>query len=359
MGVLRLLGTGFRSMPRGVAALTILLGAGVAAFGVVEPGLYTRPAELPSAELVPSVTLQPVRPDRATKRNEVNGIVWGGPGTRVISDVRVELVPLFDDPRVKRRTATTDGEGRFVFTDVEVTPGTPYVLDARFDGARFPSDVLRFPTSLDAPVIIVVAPTTKRADDLVLDVESIALVGDAKGLQAVHALTVRNRSDRAYVGRLRLPLLPGATAIDPRKGLDRRLLELQGSELVSRAPIVPGRHDITYTYVAPMPSRGLAVHHRAAYPTRRFELLVGGELTGRKTDGESSWKPVDIGSRGQERTYQRYEARDLEARETIAFAVSVKRGRPALRVAGLVAAGIVVVAIFALPFVRRRRPRDD
>ncbi len=338
-------------MPRALAALAIFLGAGVMGFGVVMPTLSsstTRP------EPEPRVTLAPLEPEDVAPTSEVNGIVRSVDGSG-LGDVRIELIPLFSDESAEPRSSRTDAKGRFAFADVDVTPGTPYVADAHFDDATFPSDVLRFGTSAADPVVIRVAQTTKRARDVRFDVESIAIVGDARGAQAVHAITVRNRGTRAYVGRLRLPLLPGANAIDPRGGLDRRTLQLHGGELVSLGPNVPGRHDITYTYIAPMPSRGLTIEHRAVYPTARFELLVGGELAGRRTDGPSRWKSVDIGPGGQKRTYQRFEARNLSSDESARFIVSVRRGSPVLRFAGLTAAAALAIGIVAFPLMRRRR----
>lgn len=332
-------------MPRSLAILTIFLGAGVVAFGLVLPSIVTPLEDMPRAEPVPRVTLQPVTDN--TKLDEVNGLVRTA--FAPASDVRVELVPLFEGG--KRLASRTDADGRFVFSDVDVTPGTPYVADVRFDGATFSSDVLRFGTSADEPVVIGVADTTKSSRDIRFDVESIAIVGDANGAQAVHAITVRNRGTRAYVGRLRLPLLPGANAIDPRGGLDRRKLELHGGEIVSVSPITPGRRDITYTYVAPMPKSGLMIRHETAYPTGRFELLVGGELTARRTNSRSGGSSVNIG----ERTYQRFEAHNLDPDDSLRFVVSVGRSSPVLRSAGLAAAALAALAIVAFPLLRRRR----
>jgi hypothetical protein len=359
--VLRLLGSRFVAMPRVVAGVAVFLGAGVIAFAFVVPTLGTATDDEPASHDDPRVTLAPLASDGAAASDNaarppegVNGVVRSAGGGGV-SGARVDLVPLFSDAGVKRLSATTDGSGRFVFDGVDVTPGSPYVADVRFEGATFPSDVLRFGTTAEDPLVIRVAPPTKRTSGLRFDVESVAIVGDAKGAQVVHALTVRNTSTRAYVGELRLPIIAGGNAIDPRAGLDRRMLDLRNGELVSRTPIVPGRHDITYTYVAPMPSDGLDVRRRTVYPTRRFELLVGGDLTAARVGRPTPAKIVTIGPQGQERTYIRIEIGDLEPRESLRFIVSVKRGSSALRSVGLVAAALAAVAIVAYPLVRRRR----
>ncbi len=300
----------------------------------------------------PRITLSPDTDRKPVARDEIHGVVLGSKG-KPAAGVRVDLTPLFEDENAKKHSTETDDKGRFTFADVAVTPGTPFVADARFDDARFPSGVLRAPTEAGEPVRIVVAETTKNARDVAFGVESVALVGDEKGIQAVHAVTVRNKGDRAFVGTLRLPLLDGANAIDPAQGLDRRDLELDDGELLSRTPIAPGRHDITYTYVASTPRDGLDVIHRVLYPTERFELLVGGELEAARFEGVAEAGDVRI----SERDYTRYEAHDLEPRAAIELLVTVKGGSALLRNAGMGAAATAAVAILAFPLVRRSRRR--
>ncbi|HYZ93516.1 MAG TPA: hypothetical protein VFA34_14170 [Actinomycetota bacterium] len=339
-------------MPRVVAGAAIFLGAGVIAFAFAVPTLSTSSEDPVQGHDEPRVTLSPVRSSDPRSSDEVNGVVRAAPGTDV-SGLRVDLVPLFSDEDAKRRT-TTDRSGRFSFEDVDVTPGTPYAADVRFQDVTFPSEVLRFGTTPQNPVVVVVAPPTRSTSVIGLDVESVAVVGDAKGAQVVHALTVRNRSKLAYVGALRLPLIEGGNAIDPRAGLDRRLLDLGNGEIVSRAPLVPGRHDITYTYVSPMPRDGLSVRRTATHPTKRFELLVGGELTAARPGKPTPAEIVTIGPEGRERQYTRIKVSNLAPQQTVRFIVSVKPASNTLRSVGLVAAALVAVAIFAFPFVRRR-----
>ena len=163
----------------------------------------------------------------------------------------------------------TDAEGRFAFDDVAVDPGSPWVAEATFDGARFPSEVLRAPRSKDRSAALVVAPTTKKANDVEIELESLAIVGDRSADKPSTRVTVVNHGERAYVGGLRLPLLPGATAIQEGTGLDRRYLALGDDTMTSSAPILPGRHDLTYTYIVQMSQRRHRgrTPHAAAPPT--------------------------------------------------------------------------------------------
>lgn len=337
-------------MPRVVAVATVLAGAGVVFFGAsyIRTG-SSQPQATPGT---PQLSLEPSDPDATQPpRDVVHGVVRtaeGEPAPRIM----VDLVPLFSDDDVETRSTRTDEDGSFVFADVDVTPGTPFVVDAHFDGAKFPSEVLRLGRSVDDPLRLVVAPTTSSARNLVVTVESIALVGDETGVQAVHSLTIENSGSRAYTGKLKLPLLPGANAIQPGPTLDRRHLDLEHGSIVSSTPVPPGRRDFSYTYVAALPRDGIRFEHESRFPTKRLELLLAPTLA---IDGPAlrSAGDVTLGSR----TYQRYEARDLRARHTAVYEVSARRGSPTIRNAGLVAAAVAAVLIVGYPLVRRRRSR--
>jgi hypothetical protein len=338
-------------MPRGVAAIALVSGAAVVAFGVLFRALA--PSETPDA-VMPRATLEPVD-DVATPTGEgVVGRVVQKDGDPV-ADADVTLVPLFMEKGIDPIETTTDEDGRFAFDDVHVDPGSPWVAEASFDDERFPSDVLRAPRTKEHPLKLVVANTTKDPRDIEVRVESLAVVGDATGAQAVHALTISNHGTRAYTGGLRLPLLKGATAIQEGAGLDRRWLDLEDGGMTSTAPLLPGTHDLTYTYVLQQTRTGIALDHRTTLPTDRYELLTGrglalegsGEL---RDDGE-----VELGPRTEQRTYHRFVARNLGAGDRIRARIVVARPSNALRVAVPIAAGVLALVVFLLPLLLRRR----
>jgi hypothetical protein len=348
----RLLGAGFKAMPRPVAVLTLVAGAAVVVFGVALARVSTE-----EAAPEPRVSLEPVRPGTATETADVVHGRIVGPNGKPITDATVTLRPAFDGGKTHR--TRTDADGTFAFVAANVTPGTPYTAEVRFDGATFPSEILRSPRPLDDPVRIVVAPTTKDADVLSVRVESIAVVGDKDGVQALHVLTVRNRSQHAYVGSLHLPLLPSATAIDPGTGLVRRFLSLAHGELISHAPVVPGSTDITYTYVAPIGTPPLVAHYRLGYPTKTFELLVGGGLRAEAVGPLKSAGTVRLGDTGARRKYQRLAATELAAGETVTMRIGLAKRNAALTAGALIAAIVLSIALLTFPIVRRMRSRVD
>lgn len=361
VGAFRLLGAGFAPMPRHVASIVLASGLGVVAFGIVllvlgPPSDDTR-ASMPRATLAPRASAGANVP-----REGVRGVVVGRDDDPV-AGAAVTLVPLFMDDGADPMRTTTDEDGRFSFDDVAVDPGSPWVAEVKFDGARFPSDVLRAPHGEAAPVRIVVADTTKKTNELQIDVESLAVVGDKTGAQAVHALTIVNGGERAYVGGLRLPLLPGATAIQEGSGLDRRYLALGDREMTSTAPILPGRHDLTYTYVVQMARDGLAVDHRTQVPTGRYELLVGDGLSLAARGTLRDDADVTLGPPGAQRTYHRYVARDLDDGDRVEARVNVASGPSLPRVGLFALAALVAVLAVAAPLLRgrhrRARPTDE
>lgn len=344
-------------MPRSVAIVSLVSGLAVVAFGVALIAIGP-PSDETSAAM-PRATLAPRIDDDTDPPSTTRGIRGTVSDTDddPVEGVDITLVPLFMEDGVDPMKTTTDDDGRFSF-DVDVNPGSPWVAEATFDDARFPSDVLRAPRGKDDPVELVVARTTEEADDIEISAESLAVVGDKTGGQALHALTVVNSGERAYVGGLRLPLLKGATAIREGSGLDRRHLRLGSDEMTSVAPILPGRHDLTYTYIVQMARDGIAVTHRAHVDTARYELLVGEGLSLRadrsmRDDGE-----VTLGTRDAQRTYHRYVAQDLAAGDRLAARVTLATSPSAVRIAGFAIAGLVALLVIAAPLLRRRRTRE-
>jgi hypothetical protein len=339
-------------MPRMVAILTLVSGVAVGVFGVA----FARIA-ITEPEPAPRVSLEPVRPDRQPDAgNVVHGRVVRS-GGEPLAGRTVTLRPAFDGGKTRR--TVTDGDGSFAFVGAGVTPGNPYVAEVDFDGATFPSEMLRSPRPLEDAVRIVVAPTTKKSVGLSVRVESIAVVGDENGLQALHVLTVRNRSRRAFVGGLHLPLLPNATAIDPATGLVRRFLKLGEGEFISRAPVLPGDTDITYTYVAPMGTPPLHARYHFRYRTNRFELLVGNGLRAEAVGPLKKAGAVRLGEAGEQKSYDRIAAADLRAGDDVELRIS-PRGKNAVLTTGAIAGAIALsIAMLAFPIVRRRRKGAD
>lgn len=361
MALMRIRGSAFVAMPRNVAVATLLTGGLVTIFGVALI-FIKQPTATPDTPQ-PRATLQPIegvdQPAKAGKG--ITGVVETTKG-KPVADVKVSLVPMFAEGDAKADTTRTDERGRFSFPDVAVDPGSPYAVDASYDGARFPSTILRGPSTKADPVRISVAKTTKSTKALSVSVESIAVVGDPSGAQAVHAMTIRNRSSRAFDGTLTLPLLPGATVVQEGAGLDRRFLRIDDAKsppvMRSTLPILPGSHDLTYTYIVQMKKDGVALNRTTDLPTSRYEVLVGGKLAPSSERALHDEGKVKLGPRNDQKTYHRLVANDVEPGTRLATQIGPATESGTFKVVVPIAAAIVVIALFTVPLVVRRRRRD-
>ena len=356
VGVLRLRHSGFAQMPRLLA--TAIVGIGVAV--VVFAGYLAATNALDPEEITPNVELSTASPDSEStpRTDDINALVTNA-RDEPVAGISVELA-AFDEKEgdfVVVDESETDEDGRVVFEDADIDPGRPAIVQAVFDDTRFSSSVLRSGNERGTPVRIEVAETTRSADDLRIEVESVAIVGDSRGAQAVHAVSIRNRGATAYIGELRLPVLPGGTAIQVQQGFDERRASITDGQIVARTPILPGRHDITYTYPVQSDPDGIRFRRSVQIPTERFDLLAGGELDAEPTEGLRRSGSAEVGPESAQRSYRRYSAEDLQRADVVSARVIVAQSTSPVLIAGPIAAAVLAVTIVAIPLIRRRRRR--
>lgn len=348
LGVLRLATPALARMPRRVAAAAVLGGVVVAALGFVLEPEGEEPPE-PTIALDPIASPDPHTADVLT--TDVNGVVRTADGEGVAA-TEVMLHRFERTDEVDRLETTTDEHGQFSFGDLEVGPQVAYIVDTTYEETVFSSGLLL--PGAHGRVELVVAPPTQDESVVRVDVDSTVLVGDEEGIQVVHILALRNTSDEAFVGELRLPLLPGASGLVPRRGLDRTKLSVTGDDLVSFAPLLPGETEVVYEYG--LPPRDTDPNRRLLYPTERLEVLVAGELqvdAGRlRQTGD-----VRLGATGTAREFRRYSASGLESGDEVELAVRVG-GRGLLEIVLIVAGVVIALAIVLVGLVRRRRPSE-
>jgi hypothetical protein len=333
MGTARLTHAALRTMPRSVAIAILVAGAVVVAFGATLARLaHPSPNE---------ITLQPQSSaDRAAPgpRTDFHGVVRSLDHLPV-ADANVVLTQAGS----KTTIARTAPDGSFVFHGVAI--GGPYRVAVTHGGGVF--DKIVFLPS--PPLEVAVAPTTTKPDEVHVRAASLAVVGDERGVQAVYALTLDNTGRTAYTGGVPLPVLPGAAALEPRSGLDRTQLGFQDGMLFSSAPVMPGATAITYTYVAPMPPKGLDLGIDVTFVTDRFDLLTGGRL--RSTSARHNNGRVALGGR----TYQRLTWRRLRTGQMVGARVAPHSAAGTVRIGAIATGGLVAAAIVVVPLIRRRR----
>lgn len=345
LGALRLVTNALGAMPRSVAVAIVVIGLGVGAFGAVLPRLPR------DAMPEPTLTLHPETGEEEDiqLQTAIEGVVRTVEGEAVVGlDVALEV----DAGSGEQRQTTTDDEGSFRFEEVPV-PG-PHRVVAVFDGHPFASSRLVVGPGPTEEVEVVVAPTTEEDEVVSIRAESIAVVGDEQGVQVVHALTVANDSEQAYVGGVPMTLLPGATAIQPGSAMVREEVELQTNGLVSRAPLLPGSTELTMTYFAQMPRDGLVLEHNVSFATGRFDLLTGEGLTTDPQTQGSTVADVELG----DRTYRGRTWQDLSEGDVVGATILVDAGSGTARIVLIAIAVAAALAVVAFPLVRRRRERE-
>ena len=334
LGVLRLTRAAFVALPRNLAISIVVAGAAVVAFGSLLPRfVVSRQAPRIALEREPAGATPAPLPHVALR-----GVVSSLDGAPV-RGIGVTLYTGTGGPR----TVKTDARGAYAFAPL--APGGPYRVAVSYRGATF-QRVLMLPTP---PVPITVAPTTNKPAHIRIRAASLALVGDARGVQAVYAATIENAGRDAYSGGVPLPVLPGAMAVEPRAGVDRSQLAVQDGVLYSSAPVMPGSTPISYTYVAPISERGADVVVDTTFPTDRFDLLVAGRL--RTKADERPNGDIRLGGR----TYQRYTWRGLGPRQMVSAHVRPSSSTAVLRTGAIAAGGVVAAFVVLLPLLRRRR----
>jgi len=349
MGILRLRRIAFTPMPSFVAVCIATVGVAVFAFGVF---LSIHDESTSDSGPQPVVTLAPTFAGPApAELGDVHVTVrtLSGP----VADVPVTLESRFtvDEP-AKKLSGRTDPSGGVSFDRIDINPGSPWVAVAHYAGRDFTSSVLRTAGS----VTLHVSDLTFDPKHLQVDAESIAIVGDRSGLQAVQAVTVVDRSVRAFAGGLSLPLLDGATAVDPRTGLDRELLALDANnQMVSSAPVLSGSHEFTYTYIAPMGQTGVPFKLAIFYATKRVDVLIGGKLELHPGGALHANGTIKLAGR----TYHRFTAKDLHAGQHLVGRLVLRKPSRIPTIALLIVAILLALAIVLLPLLRRRRPAPE
>jgi hypothetical protein len=321
-------------MPSRMAIVVIVAGTMVVAFGSLLPRFVHQRSrsEITLRREPADATPEPV-PD-----TDLRGVVRSVDG-KPVAGAKVVLYASTRPPK----TVLSDAGGGYVFRGLSI--GGPYRVAVSYGGGVFASVVL-----VPSPTIhTTVASTTTKPASTSIRAASLAVVGDARGIQAVYAATLENNGHEAYAGGVPLPVLPGAMAVDPRSGLDRSQLGVQDGTLYSSAPVMPGSTALTYTYVAPMSDNGVDAATDVTFPTKRFDLLVAGRLRA-EARGHATGT-VRLGGR----TYRRYTWRNLAAGEVVSARIRPASRVPLVRAGAIGAGGIVAAGIVLFPLLRRRR----
>lgn len=191
------------------------------------------------------------------------------------------------------QTATVGTDGRFSFAGVPADPNATYVVSTEYAGVPYLTAIPKANGQPTAPIQITIYEPTTSDSSIRIDSANWLLGSlDVEKQQALVLATmvVANDGDRVYVGdhrgdpgsavpgilprTLRLSLPAGASSFQPELGLDpSNLLPVTGG-YVDTAPVLPGQHDLAYTFRIGYAESVAELRGSLPYPTTRLRFLA-------------------------------------------------------------------------------------
>ena len=242
--------------------------------------------------LISAVVLATASPAVAANDGVVTGRIVNQTTGRPAAGATVELSGADEDGsgRISRRVKT-DRDGRYRFDNLPSGEDWFYVVDATFQGGRFPGSPFSFPAG-EKPSL----QTSLKVWNTTTDPRSILVARDAmfvlpseNSVAVVESVTVLNHGNLAYVGRggedgtaettfgFGLPAGASQVAIQDASFDVPELVPTDFGFGITVA-LPPGRSNFTYSYRVPATGLTYVLSKTALYPTADLEVLAGKPL---------------------------------------------------------------------------------
>lgn len=284
---------------------------------------------------------------------------WAAPSnlTVVLTGKGTDQKPLPD------QAALVDASGRFTFAPV--AGASSLEVSTVVDGVTYRAPVA-LSASGAAPVTLKVYQPTTSNSAIRIDSANWVFAGfDLKNEQIIilETLNFENASDQTFVGdhhgdpgsdlpgilprTLRLSLPVGASDFSPQAGLEPGTLLPVAGGWVSTAPVLPGPHQVVYTYRIAYAEGGMELRKGMDYPIGTLHVLIPNVGLEIRSDHLNNGGTTDLDGR----SYLMLEAKELPANTVVTVQAlgvpSTAAGRidPDLtRYAGI---GVVILALLA------------
>lgn len=286
----------------------------------------TPPGETPAAEVTPD----------AVRSLTIRGTITGSGGTVPSGGLQVTLLGFEGMNQVSETTTVSGADGSYQFSDVQVKPGTAFMVRVEKDGYTFTSDILH-PSDVSGEVAdlpVTVYETSTDPSPLVVDRLHVFFdFSLADKVQVVELFIIANPSNRLIV-----PAAPDKPALVFSLPAGATNLQLDGGALGDRfvqtadgfgdlSPVAPGSqpHQVLFSYDLPYDRKlDLAIPLPLDVNAAVVMLPPGGVKL-------ESDQLMDAGSRNvQGMTVQLYTASGLSAKDTLRMRLSGKvSGAPA------------------------------
>lgn len=205
-------------------------------------------------------------------------------------------------------SATTDAQGRFSFTGIDVSEssllGGSYAVYTRFQGGVFSSGAINLSVNQTQTVTLMVYDATQDSANLSVSVATV-LVREpdiTHGLVGIgEFITVRNSGMTAFVGSfpangangampslLRFSLPASAQNVTTGVGFFNTSAIQIDSGFAAAATVPPGQTQFAFAYDLPYTGTTLTIPFKAEYPTAQVVTLVSPNMLVRATSGVSA-----------------------------------------------------------------------
>ena len=206
-------------------------------------------------------------------------------GATAPAGLPVTLHIVGEEDQVQRRDMTTDRDGRFSFSGLDTSASLKYFPTVDYQGTLYFNQVVSLAAQPDQTVAITVYDGT-TSDQLVAFERSNLLVQNIapNRLDLMEMGAVVNVGDRTYLGAepaagaARATLLfevpPGAVDLVPQAGIRPNDLTSTPTGFALSSPVLPGRHQLAFSYSLPYGADRLTINKRLTYPAASFTLYL-------------------------------------------------------------------------------------
>ena len=250
---------------------------------------------------------------------DVHGqVVNGTEGAELPDDLSVlMLVTSGEGLLTGTGQADPDSEGRFVFEDVQVEPGSSYTISVDhlgiFYGTSFGVD------GISDDVLLTVYETTGDASIIRVERQVMVIAAVDKGSQLVSAIEfvqIVNPTDRTLVPDLttldqiiflRFALPPNPAELTVNSDLPPGNIVSIGTGFAITSPIVPGGHSIDFSYIFPYENETVTYRQSLVQGAGTYQVWVPEVLSDVAIIGLASIDPINV----EGTSYRAYGGRDF------------------------------------------------
>jgi hypothetical protein len=206
----------------------------------------------------------------------INGTEGGGS----VEGVEVTLLDYIDDTLAETRTASTDAEGKFSFSNIAI--GHTYYVSARYMDVDYYYPVELESGKTTAYIEVGVCDTTDSDQSIRTGLFHTIIEVEKEYILVTEVFWLTNDSDRTYTETdkvLVFSLPEGAYSFSAPQELMQDYKLLSDSEISYMVPFPPGERQLVFAYELPgIEPAGTTIPLKIDYPTDIFHLMLGGEV---------------------------------------------------------------------------------